>query len=245
MSDPQLLDPPARSALRTLLASLADNKFVLGRRYAEWCTGAPMLESAIAAAAMAQAELGHARWLYPLVASFSDGAGPQPSEEGDWAQRPTRALACLDQPFGSWHDFVAANFVVDTALTILLETATTSRFLPLSQRAGKALQEEASHWTHAEGWVRRLAGHPATRPLLVAALQHAWPHALAWFGARDDPVVSPLQEADLLAAGPAVLRERLRSRLRAPLEAHHLFEEVDAPPIPWARWDPATRRLDA
>ena len=54
--DPSLLEP-----VFELLSSLADNKYVLGRRYAEWCTGAPMLESAVAAAAMAQDELGHAR----------------------------------------------------------------------------------------------------------------------------------------------------------------------------------------
>ena len=44
-----------------LVASLADNKAALGRRYAEWAVSAPTLESAVAAAAMAQDELGHAR----------------------------------------------------------------------------------------------------------------------------------------------------------------------------------------
>ena len=58
---PSSLAPETRRALYALLSSLADNKYVLGRRYAEWCTGAPMLESAVAAAAMAQDELGHAR----------------------------------------------------------------------------------------------------------------------------------------------------------------------------------------
>jgi phenylacetate-CoA oxygenase PaaI subunit len=245
VSDPRLLDPQPRSALQSLLSSLADNKYVLGRRYAEWCTGAPMLESAIAAAAMAQAELGHARWLYPLVASFADGAAPQPVEESGWAQRPTSALACLDGPFGSWHDFVATNFVIDTALTILLEAAGTSRFLPLSQRAGKVLQEEAAHWIHAEGWVRRLSAHPTTRALLVAALQRVWPHALAWFGARDDPVMTPLHAAAVLAAGSEELRDLLRTRLRPPLMAGGLVDEVDTPSIPWARWDPVTRRLSS
>ena len=52
------LDPALREPMFALLSSLADNKYVLGRRYAEWCTGAPMLESAVAAAAMAQDELG-------------------------------------------------------------------------------------------------------------------------------------------------------------------------------------------
>ena len=42
------LDAALRDPMYALLASLADNKYVLGRRYAEWCTGAPMLESAVA-----------------------------------------------------------------------------------------------------------------------------------------------------------------------------------------------------
>ena len=54
-------------ALFGLIERLADNKFYLGRRYAEWCSGAPTLESGVAAAAMAQDELGHARAIYPLL----------------------------------------------------------------------------------------------------------------------------------------------------------------------------------
>ena len=45
----------------SLIGSLADNKSALGRRYGEWAVSAPTIESAVAAAAMAQDELGHAR----------------------------------------------------------------------------------------------------------------------------------------------------------------------------------------
>jgi len=54
------------AALFAVLSSLADNKQAIGRRYAYWCNGAPALEAAVAAAAMTQDELGHARTLYPL-----------------------------------------------------------------------------------------------------------------------------------------------------------------------------------
>ncbi|HTD76315.1 MAG TPA: Phenylacetic acid catabolic protein, partial [Chloroflexota bacterium] len=67
------LEASLREPMFALLSSLADNKYVLGRRYAEWCTGAPMLESAVAAAAMAQDELGHARSFYPLLRGFPEG----------------------------------------------------------------------------------------------------------------------------------------------------------------------------
>ena len=39
------------AALFAVLSSLADNKQVIGRRYAYWCNGAPALEAAVAAAA--------------------------------------------------------------------------------------------------------------------------------------------------------------------------------------------------
>ena len=55
------------TAMASLVGSLADNKAALGRRYAEWAVSAPTLESAVAAAAMAQDELGHSRSTYPVL----------------------------------------------------------------------------------------------------------------------------------------------------------------------------------
>ncbi len=62
----------------SLIGSLADNKSALGRRYGEWAVSAPTIESAVAAAAMAQDELGHARSTYPVLAKL----GVQRSDEG-------------------------------------------------------------------------------------------------------------------------------------------------------------------
>ena len=56
-----------QTAMGSLVGSLADNKAALGRRYAEWAVSAPTLESAVAAAAMAQDELGHSRSTYPVL----------------------------------------------------------------------------------------------------------------------------------------------------------------------------------
>src|ERR1700747_1568300 len=99
------LSPAAREAVYGLLARLADNKNFLGKHYAEWCAGAPTLESAVAAAAMAQDELGHARALYPLLRTLDPSAGDENAPE-------TRSrfvnVAALDQPFAGWEDFVAA-----------------------------------------------------------------------------------------------------------------------------------------
>jgi phenylacetate-CoA oxygenase PaaI subunit len=230
------LESSLREPMRGLLASLADNKYLLGRRYAEWCTGAPMLESAVAAAAMAQDELGHARSFYPLLRGFgSDGVQ---MEEKGWQERPTNALACLDSHFDAWTDYIAVNVVVDTAFTTLFAAAADSSYEPLRQRARKIVQEESAHWVHGSGWLRRLAGTPAMAP----ALERVWDHAFTWFGQDDDPTLAPLASAGLLAAGPAELRRQLRTRLEPLFETTGLQALVSRE-LPWPRWDPAVRRL--
>src|SRR5579885_2856381 len=120
-----------QQALFDLLAALADNKYFLGRRYAEWCSSAPTLESSVAAAAMAQDELGHARALYPVLRALQPDAGPELEPE-------TRIqfvnMAALDADFGGWQDFVAANFLIDTAITQIFEAGVGSSFEPLAGR---------------------------------------------------------------------------------------------------------------
>src|SRR5258708_10892246 len=149
------------AALFAILSSLADNKQIIGRRYAYWCNGAPALEAAVAAAAMTQDELGHARTLYPLLEDFVQA-------DADRAQvEPTRRtlrywLAALDSDFRGWSDFVATNFLLDNALTTFFEAARNSSYEPLRQRARKIVQEEHLHQMHADGWVRRLATYGGT-----------------------------------------------------------------------------------
>ena len=233
------LAPELRPAMCALLATLADNKYLLGRRYAEWCTGAPMLESAVAAAAMAQDELGHARSFYPVLRGFQPSVTSM--EDKGWQQRPTSAMRCLDQRFGGWIDFVAANVVVDTALTTLLASAVDSRYEPLRQRARKIVQEEATHWVHGTGWLRRLA-REGGRAGLERALGAVWADALTWFGQPDDPALAPLAQAGLLAEGPDGLRARLKARL-APVLDEAGLSSLLARDLTWDRWDPTARRL--
>ena len=238
------LAPDLRAPMAALLSTLADNKYVLGRRYAEWCTGAPMLESAVAAAAMAQDELGHARSFYPLLRGFAnhgDRDAPQMEERG-WQSRATSAMACLDAPFSTWADFVAANLVVDQALTTLLGAAVDSAYEPLRQRARKIVQEEAAHRVHALGWLRQPAAEGGDAEL-AQALANVWDDAFTWFGQFDDPVVAPLASAGLLQADPDALRVRLRAHLEPVLGPRARLAPLLERSLPWPRWDAAARRL--
>jgi 1,2-phenylacetyl-CoA epoxidase catalytic subunit len=233
------LDASLRDPMYALLATLADNKYVLGRRYAEWCTGAPMLESAVAAAAMAQDELGHARSFYPMLRGFPNARDSVLMEEKGWQQRPTNAMSCLDRSFATWSEFLAANLLVDSALTTLLSAASSSPYEPLRQRAAKIIQEEAAHWVHGAGWVRRAPAH------VSAALAAVWDDAFTWFGQTGDHVLTPLAEAGVLADTPDGLRRKLRARLEPLLDEVELGEPLFTRELPWSRWNPITRRLGA
>jgi phenylacetate-CoA oxygenase PaaI subunit len=192
-----------RPELTDLIAILADNKYFLGRRYAEWCSSAPTLESAVAAAAMAQDEIGHARSLYPLLRDLS-GEDIEPEHRTEYTN-----AGFLDQPFEGWTDFVAANFLFDTAMSVLLG-ASDGSFTPLAQRARRMLEEEHLHWLHGEGWTRRLPRQgQGVRDGLVRSLGEVATDALAWF-----EVAAPvLLEEGVLLADSEVLRDRFRGRV--------------------------------
>ena len=189
-----------------LVAALADNKLFLGRRYAEWCTGAPALEAAVAAASMAQDEIGHARSLYPLL---QDLAGKSEQTEPE-SRTEFLHVSGLSSSFQSWTDFVAANLLIDTALTILLASARASTFEPLGQRARRMLDEERLHWLHAEGWTRRLAAaSPRLKAALSASIRAAGADCVAIFR----PAVAELVERGVLDADASTLDARFRQRV--------------------------------
>ena len=236
-------------SIARLIARIADTKYFLGKQYAEWCAGAPTLESAVAAAAMAQDELGHARALYPLLRTLNPDAGAENDPE---TRTKFVNLAVLDQPFADWADFVAANYLVDGAMTLLFESATDSSYEPLAGRSRKALQEETTHALHAEAWVRRMTTSEGgnVRAALETALQRIWWDVLCWFGPTGD--VDELAASHVLTATPDQLRERLLARigplistlgLRLPIAmtSNGVFVLTEA--LPWQRWDAATYRL--
>ena len=199
------------TALIAILEQLADNKYFLGRRYAEWCTAAPTLESAVAAAAMAQDEIGHARSFYPVL---QDVAGKSSETEPETRTHFTN-VEFLSRPFEGWCDFVAANFLLDTAFSVLLEAARESSFGPLAQRARRILEEEPLHWLHGEGWMRRLSARGGgVQRALQQSCSVAGGQALEWFSVADEDAVS----RNILNQGPQVLRGRFRDRVGPVME---------------------------
>jgi ring-1,2-phenylacetyl-CoA epoxidase subunit PaaC len=241
------------AALFAVLSSLADNKQFMGRRYAYWSNGAPALEAAVAAAAMTQDELGHARTLYPLLENFVQSVA-DPEQVEPMTRTLRYHLTALDSEFAGWSDFVATNFLLDTALTTFFEAAQDSSYEPLRSRARKIVQEERIHLAHAEGWVRRLikAGG-AVRNTMLASLQCFWEEVLCWFGPDDDATMQRLVDEGIIDALPAELRARYLQKIMPLLRSMDVDVPVTfdadtkcwlvAQPLPWQRWNAASRRL--
>jgi 1,2-phenylacetyl-CoA epoxidase catalytic subunit len=226
----------ATATMTSLIASLADNKAALGRRYGEWAVSAPTLESAVAAAAMAQDELGHARSTYPVLKAL----GIEPDEEAGGDRR----LALLDEELPDWASVVAANIVVDGVLTTFVAACVDSSLTPMAQRARKILQEEGAHKVHAEAWARRLcrAGGPQ-RDALLSRLRETWEHAARWTGPADDPGVAAAVANGMLRSDAAGQRDQVRRWITDVFGAEGVA--VDLPePTDWSGWDPARRRCE-
>jgi phenylacetate-CoA oxygenase PaaI subunit len=243
------------AALFAILSSLADNKQAIGRRYAYWCNGAPALEAAVAAAAMTQDELGHARTLYPLLEDFTQ-AEADPRQVEPMTRTLHYHLATLDQDFTGWCDFVATNFLVDSALTTFFEAAQQASYEPLRQRARKIVQEERMHIVHGQGWVRRLARTGgAVRKTLIVSLQRFWEETLCWFGPADDSPLLHLREEGVIDASPDQLRTRYLQKvmptladldIAVPVTFHTATTSWEITrALPWHNWQASSRRLES
>jgi 1,2-phenylacetyl-CoA epoxidase catalytic subunit len=221
----------ASATMIALIGSLADNKSALGRRYGEWAVSAPTIESAVAAAAMAQDELGHARSTYPVLAKL----GVERSEDGLDAGHPMVVIA---SELPDWASFIAANLVVDGVLTTFVAGARESSIEPLAQRARKILQEEGAHKVHAEAWARRFArigGHDLE--LLVQRVDEMWAQAARWPGPDDEAGYRAAMQAGMVAFSPLSIRDRVRDWLSPLVDGVSLDEPMD-----WSDWDPQRRQ---
>ena len=208
-------------SLSDLVLSIADNKQMLGLRYAEWATRAPSLEADIAAAAMGLDDLGHSRVLYGCLEPL--GADPRgPERESDPAS--LRALPYFDQPWTEWAQFVAANAVLDTAFTVMIEACVGGSVDVLQHRLRKMLLEERYHFLHGRSWLKSGIG--------AAPLNLAWNEAIEWFGPPDGDVAA-FHRDGTLSMGP----RELRARLEEQLERKSPDVRVD-----WSKWDPVRRR---
>lgn len=244
------MSPECKTALRNLLIACADTKLLLGYHYGEWTFGPPEIEAAIACCSLCQTELGHVRLLHAILNThFKD----DPAELVESRQPKEFAnVPYLDDEIRDWPDFVAANYLVDLAITSLLFSMKDSSFKPLHMSLEKMLQEERYHIHHGQGWFRTLAKKSAeTKTGLAKSAKRALRSVVEWFG----PPKAPADRVLVAAGIKADSNEEILSKMMANLS--DLCQSLDlefglvksggdswelADPIDWQGWNPATRR---
>lgn len=232
----------ARTGLRNLLIACADSKLLLGYHYGEWTFGTPALEAAIANCSLAQTELGHVRLLHAVLRNHFDV-----DSDALIDRRQPAAFAnvgYLDKPITDWPGFVAANYVVDLAVTRMLYALRDSAFRPLRMSVEKMLDEERYHIHHGQGWFRTLATRDAkSREAVRTAVNDALSTVVEWFGPDGDAEDTALVEGGCKAQlNTAILMSVFEDIAEAagPLDVHLDVERHTS----FEGWDPATRRRD-
>lgn len=151
----QDIAPNLKGPLVELLLSLADDKFILGHRNADWTGLAPMLEEDIAFSSLAQDDLAHALAIYQFIADLTgDNAdrlayGRQPQEYR------CAGLVELPDEF-DWAFAIGRQFLCDHFEQVRLGRLSQSAHQPLRELSLRMLAEERLSLGHADQWVVRL-----------------------------------------------------------------------------------------
>lgn len=188
------------------LEFFADNKFVLGERLVEVGVSAPELQAALAAVALAQGELGHARHLYHWVQQIQEVSFEVTGETGS-------SLPKVGQ-VENWIELMVAVLVVNAATKTFLDQVRQEDPQTAVQKTGKMMVELEEHLTFSGEWCRRFAGE-------LGAIPRLYQQALADIsGAMESWMQGHLAD---WTASPSVLleqyREELSRRCNPPIKA--------------------------
>jgi ring-1,2-phenylacetyl-CoA epoxidase subunit PaaC len=226
--------------LRHLLLAAADTKLLLGYHYGEWTFGTPKLEAAVASCSLAQAELGHIRLLHAVL--HQHWGDHSEALVNDRAPHEYANIRFLDQAVPDWPGFVAANFVVDLAVTRLLHACRESAFQPICVNVDKILDEERYHLHHGRGWFRTLAADDANRSTLVERTTAALRAVAEWCGPSDELEDRTMVEAGVKAMSNPEVYEAVRRDVEDVAATAGAALDV-APVEAFEDWTPANRRV--
>jgi len=178
---------------RSLLLSISDSKLLLGYHFGEWTFRTPTLESGIATCNFAQDELGHVRLLHGLLKNSmgeSDKTLVHDRNADDYL-----SVRSLNSDIPNWLELISLSAVIDTGLTILLNSMSDSSFRPLRDRVGKILQEEKFHTDYTNAWIMSLTNESDERSESVSDIfRKTMPVYAEWLNSLD---TSGLLEAEI------------------------------------------------
>src|SRR5262249_16502314 len=140
-----------------LLLSIADDKFLLGHRNADWTGLAPILEEDIAFSSLSQDEIAHASALYEMVAKLQATKADVLALGRKPDQYRCAQIVELCYEF-NWATALARNFFCDHFDLLRLNRLAQSRYTPVAQLGARLAAEEQIHVEHVDSWLKRL-GH--------------------------------------------------------------------------------------
>ncbi|MCC7290546.1 MAG: phenylacetate-CoA oxygenase subunit PaaC [Phycisphaerales bacterium] len=138
-----------------LLLSIADDKFILGHRIADWTGLAPMLEEDIAFSSIAQDELAHAQVLYDTIGAWTGRGGDHVA----YGRSPSeyRCAALVEVPDElQWDVAIARQFYCDHFDLLRLGRLARSKDAQLAALAHRLAAEERVHVEHMDHWITQL-----------------------------------------------------------------------------------------
>ncbi len=215
-----------KQPLVELLLSVADDKFILGHRNADWTGLAPILEEDIAFSSLSQDEISHAAALYQVVAGLLGTT----ADKLAYARKPEdyrcAALVELSDEF-DWALALCRNFFCDHLDYLRLGRLARSSYAPVAHLAGRLVAEEEIHVHHSDSLLKRLGrGGPEAHDRMVNALSQLAPLA--------PDLLEPTRGVELLEAAGVYppletgMLERWSEGLRR--VAHEAGLVVDLPP---------------
>jgi ring-1,2-phenylacetyl-CoA epoxidase subunit PaaC len=156
-----------------LLETIADNKFVLGDKLAEIGVSGPGLEATHSAIALAQSELGHARHLYNWSFELKGISEEVSSQSG----KAFQSILNID----NWISLMAAVYVFDTAVEVVMQELLDTRELNVETRASKLLKELREPIVFSGQWSYHLLNDKGVIPeKFVAALNENEQEVTNW-----------------------------------------------------------------
>jgi ring-1,2-phenylacetyl-CoA epoxidase subunit PaaC len=212
-----------------LLLSVADDKFMLGHRNADWTGLAPILEEDIAFSSLAQDELAHASVLYQMVA----GLLGTKADKLAFGRRPEEyrcaQLVELSDGF-NWATAIGRGFFCDHFDFLRLHRLAQSAYTPLAQLASRLAAEEQIHVKHVDSWIKRLGhGGEEAHDRMQGALKEL--SALASMLAEPTEGLEAVEEAGIYPKMEPSLFERWAEDLQKVTQEAGLNLVLQPPPV--------------
>ncbi len=195
-------------AFAHLLEAVADNKYILGDKLVDIGMGAPTIEAATSAIAMAQGELGHARVLYNWVFDLRGGTGAKPEIRSQTGKAFQSVMACHD-----WISMIAALYIVDVAQDLVLRNILDQRRSDVATRIHKLIKEQKEHILYSRGWAVSMLNEQGSIPSrFTKELEQQIPEAVQWLESVE-------KNAALIGEGFISKDARLAERFREEADA--------------------------